>query len=188
RCCPIQHEDDTRMQLNGGGRCESAQRSFDGFGDDLGLMCSKGQKQESSRLTNSTETHGYSPFRDRLAIKDPTKILFGRRAQENAPRSGIEAGTWFIESKVAVPSDPQDLQIDTALVLDEPLIGNTGGGDALLGRPAQQMEMSRLDIEVVDQMLMIEHTIVIRAVAPQPDELVEAKKPDARKIEMRSAV
>lgn len=51
---------------------------------------------------------------------------------------------------------------------DEALVGNTVGGNVLLGLPVQQMEMSRIDIDVVDKMMMKEHTIVIRVSLGNP--------------------
>src|SRR5574337_59397 len=50
------------------------------------------------------------------------------------------------------------------------------------------MEMSRVDIDTVEEMLMQEGVIAVPAVAWQPNEFVEAEKPNLREIETRRTV
>jgi hypothetical protein len=50
------------------------------------------------------------------------------------------------------------------------------------------MEVSRVDIDMVQQVLMKECMITLWAIARQAEKLIEAEKPDATKIKMRRSV
>ena len=76
---------------------------------------------------------------------------------------------------MSVPSDTQYLKINAAVVSDELLIVGTIGRDILLGLPVQEMEMSRVDIDMVKKVLVIERVVTVRVAARQPEKFIEAE-------------
>ncbi len=103
------------------------------------------------------------------------------------PRAAAQRRAGLVEGDVPVAADAEDLQVDASFVGDHPLVLLAVGGE--VERPAVgHVRVARVDVDVIEEVLLHEVAIAVRVGGTEAHVLVEVEGDDARKIEPFLAV
>ena len=160
-------------------------RPFERFDDDLGLMLSNHQQENSSRRQ-------YSAKSDRQGLCG--NVLFTKEIARNAPPSDwikcakpsatATNGKRFVESDVPVHADAEQNKIQSTRVLDRFVVSTAVQVDvAGMQLSIEEEDLIGWNIDMIEQLILQPNAVRLRAVGRQTIVFIQRKKDDARQIE-----
>ena len=159
--------------------------AFDRAFHHRSLVLAGGDQGDLAGLEDGRHAHGDGLHRNVLR---PEEV--GRR---RAPRDGVEdhepgaragAGAGLVEADVPGLSDPQDLEVDAARVLDGMLVVAAVRLDLVPRQvAARDVHVLRIEVYVLEEILPHEPVVAVQAVRSHRVVLVEVEGHDVRKIE-----
>jgi len=172
-----------RMQLQGGRGNAIGPGSLQGLGDDRRLLCAGGEEEASAGGQDGAHAHS-ERVSGRLGRRKKMGCVLGagRRGEELDVGPGIQGRQRFVEAEMAVLTDAEQLQVDSAVLGDQRFIADTFfrqiGGHAI-----GQVSSGGLNIDLPEQMVV--HVIAVRIgmVCGQANVFIQIKGPASGKIQ-----
>ncbi len=154
--------------------------AFDRAADDARLVLASGQDRDLARIHDGGDAHGDRLARHVLLAEEVGGRVASRdRVERHEARPALEAGARLIEADVARLADAQDLEVDTARILDRLLVLLAILVHALPGhRPVRDVDVGRVDVHVGEQVLPHESMVGVDAVRGHRVVLVEVERDD----------
>ena len=122
----VEAEDGRAVELEGGGRVHRGDGTFDGFGNGLGFVLSRGEEDGFTGVENGSDTHGDDmEWHGILAAEKAGVILAGAGGEGFDAGAGGEGGGRLVETNVAVCADSKQLEVDAACCADFFLVALT---------------------------------------------------------------
>src|ERR1700686_1590078 len=180
----IDQESNLRVQLQRRSGHRSGYRTFDGLGNRRGFGRTAGQRQNSPRLQNGSDSHGDGALRNLFAGgKKLAVVLNCFFRQDFQARSGTETGSRLVETDVAVAADAQDLQVDASRIANALFVGGAVLAIVFFQRAVRNMNVGRRDVHVRKKVLAHEVGEALRMVGGKSQVFVQIEGDHARKIE-----
>ena len=127
-----------------------------------------GQQQALARFEDRAHAHRDGQSRHfLLAAEEAGVVAHGFGGQRLEPRAAAQRRARLVEGDVAVAADAQHLQVDAAFVGDHPFVLLAIGLE--IQSPAVgHVRVARVDVDVIEQVLLHEVAIALRMRAARP--------------------
>ena len=166
------------MQLQRAGSNHARHRPFDRSRDNLCLATSTGKDHDLACFENCPDTH-----RDRIdgyifTILKKTRVVVDRRfCQRFQTSTRRKRAGWLVERDMAIRTDAEQLDIDTATFLD-PLLIPLAKSFIVSCRSRGNINVLAGDIDVLKEILVHKVMVALRMIDRQTHILVEIERCD----------
>ena len=122
----VEAEDGGGVELERGGRIHRGDGAFDGLGNGLGFVLSRGEEDGFAGVEDGSDAHGDDMEWHRvIAPEEAGVVLAGAGGEGFDAGAGGKRGCWLVETNVAVCADPKQLEVDAACCADFFLVALT---------------------------------------------------------------
>lgn len=165
-------------------------RSLDRLRHDRRLAFAKGDEHDAPRLQDRADAHRDRPQRDVLFAEEVARrILAGDAVECDESRPAAATRARFVEADVPGAADAEELHVDTAGLLDRPLVALAPLAHRFgFDRPVGNVHVGRIDVDVIEEMLPHEAVVTLQPLRPHGEVLVEIEGDDVREGEPLLAV
>ena len=166
------------MALQPGRRTAGGRGFLDGTGDNLRLSVTEGDQCDPAGFKDRRHAHREGALRDLREIAEEDRVILpGHGVKVHPAGPALGGGGRFVETDMAGAADTEDLKIDAA--------GRTDGRFILgamtrrvFGHPVRDMDVSRGDIEMPEEILLHEEPVGLRMVRAEALVFVEVERDD----------
>ena len=152
--------------------------AFDGLGDDGGLALAEGHEDDLAGVEDRADAHGDGAGGHVLDAEEVAGgVHAGELVEPDHAGPAVGRGAGLVEPDVSRAADAQELDVDAAGLLDGPLVPLAVGGDLLGGeRAVGDVHVLRIDVDVVEEMLVHEPDVALQLVGLHREVLVEVER------------
>src|SRR5215217_1709774 len=132
-------------------------------------------------LNNRADALGQAVLRHGLYVsaEESSVVPASLAGQCLDPGTGGERGAGFVECDMPIGANSKDLNVYTAGVRYGSFV-RLAGAHQVGGQPVRAIHMSRIDIDLVDELVSDDIPVPLRMVGRQPDVLVKHERPRFR--------
>src|SRR5829696_1994369 len=173
----VEQDGDVRMQLKRCGGPHRGHGSFDELVDRLCFSSPRGHEHDVAGLEDGPDALGQAVWRYRIhvATEESSVVPAGLAGPGLDPRAGDERGARFVECDMPVGADPQNLEVNAAGVRNGPFV-HLARSHQVRGQSVGPRHPSRIDIDLVNELVSDDAEVPLRMVLRQADILVEHER------------
>ena len=174
------------------------ERCGDGVGDlpldgplhDDGLVLAEGQQEDAAGVKDGAHAHGDGPpGHVPLAEEVAGRVHPRHLVERDESRAALARRARLVEADVAGAAHAQDLDVDPAQVADLALVFLAEGRDLLASDGAAgHVGVRRVDVDVVEEVLLHEAAVALDRVGLHRPVLVEVERHDVAEAQLLLAV